>query len=245
MRVIIEGENPYSTIIKLKDNANCNLIHAYNADDAGLWHLKLDGNKKKNTNGNGIVIKGNIPDMQEGRCRRMLIWDCKIEAFPENGIRKYFSAGLWRIMDVRIDYCGQYGIYNEATDADCFNIHMNQNEMGGLYEKGANMHYFYGKLFFNGWRNPDSGGLMIIGGRRISVSGLELQDNYYNGVRLDKAYDVHLSNILCDGNGASARKKNVNIIINDTINKSYGYKITNSKRITVYGQATNYIHPTG
>jgi hypothetical protein len=246
--VRLAGQSIEGTTLKMKNGNNADFIQLINAEYAGIKTLLIDGNRQNNTTGNAITLKGLVAGQPNpgDRCRGALITDIKILNAPQNGVRTYFGAWAWRFDKLRVDGSGDYAFYNEATDSNVIDLECNENDKGGVYETGASMHWHGGKWIYNGWTTPGSGGLVLETASRIIINHVEFQDNYYDGVVIKNSSDIHLNNVLIDGNGAARRTANVNHPgFQDLVTKSYGARIIDSVDIAVYGTATNYIFPAG
>lgn len=99
------------SVLKLKDNANCNIIE--NADDTNyrslfLHNLTLDGNKSMNASGHGLVIN---PHLKVGDWQFMGLFNVSIQNNKQSGIYAptypvgFTGAGL------NIGFNDEYGIY--------------------------------------------------------------------------------------------------------------------------------------
>ncbi len=136
--VRLMGANVYSSVLKLKDGANTDLLTTYEFSEGGianvaLDHLSFNGNKAKNAEGNGLVL-----DFVSSMIDWVFVFDC-----AEDGIYHQKSAADETLRpygemeciarDVKVWDCEGYGFDWGGHDChftDCITI---SNEGGGFY----------------------------------------------------------------------------------------------------------------
>tara|TARA_R110000868_G_scaffold96010_7_gene264133 strand:- start:828 stop:2720 length:1893 start_codon:yes stop_codon:yes gene_type:complete len=115
------GESSITTIIKLKNGTNANLVNCltYTIDDASIECMKFDGNRAGNTSGNVILLYGNRTRMD----------DVTIVNAPQDGvITNHDPSGAARLggiegyfNEISIDTCGGSGWVHYGPNDSHFN----------------------------------------------------------------------------------------------------------------------------
>ena len=115
------GESSTTTIIKLKNGTNANLVNSltYSIDDASIECMKFDGNRSGNTSGNVILLYGN----------RIRMDDLIVVNAPQTGIiTNHDPSGAARLSgiegyfnEITIDTCGESGWIHYGPNDSHFN----------------------------------------------------------------------------------------------------------------------------
>ena len=115
------GESPITTVIKLKNGTNANLLNSltYTVDDASIESMRFDGNRANNTAGHVITLYGN-----RTRLSNIVVVNAPHTGIITNhdpsggerltGIEGYFN-------EITVDTCGQSGWIHLGPNDSQFN----------------------------------------------------------------------------------------------------------------------------
>jgi len=161
----IEGENMFSTCLKLADGANCSIFEfTANYGVVRLRALELYGNRDNNTSGSGIYNIG-----YDGIYEHLVI-----HHFADYGIEQKELGGTNnRFLFVDCHNNGKSGFCFRSADQKFYFIRSYSNDEHGLDLFGATYYILYPYIFGNGKcgvYGDGVGGIQIEGGN-ISVNG--------------------------------------------------------------------------
>ena len=195
--VNIIGDSKYKSILKLKNNANCNILNISTGRGCTISDFTINGNKMNNQSSTyyGISIVMDKEDFD-----LLILNNLVIEAINGTGI--YAGYGwIYRVQNCSISDCTEYGIRIHGSDNQFTNLNVaGCGKYGISVEQGNNL-FANIKSLFNGTKgNNDSGGFYIAGYRN-TFSNIECQENYTNGFVMRYANNCLISGLLCDCNG--------------------------------------------
>ncbi len=215
----------YGTRITLANGTNKNMIE-FNQTQAtrycGIENLMLDGNKANNTTGHGIYLYS--PDWRAFYPLSIDAFhtfrDIRIENTAEDGINsnsiggvtfpynsgsqyEYFNVRSCHFANIVIRNPGKLGFnLTKVTDSTFFDIVCyGCGSEGFKFAYGANSHVYYMKTFYNNKNNLNAYGVNFTNSQRCVLVGLEPQEEYFNGVKIESCTDFNLSNCIFDANG--------------------------------------------
>lgn len=214
--VSIIGQGIDLSIIKVKENSNCNCLNIGWNDNVRIKDITIDFptyligsiNIPTNSAGNGIVIgTTNVADYKSLSTNE--IEKLKINGCPENGI--IINSRVWVIHfnSLELRNCGKAGIYNLSTDNSFSNIFTFNCLYGILSENGSNNKYQNCKLIMSGLGYSKlnsntydlSAGFRGINMQRSNLVNVECQDNSGHGFIFLNCSDNQFIGCLADGNG--------------------------------------------
>lgn len=241
-RVWMEGSGHHSTILKLKDNTNGDMITSYlatgseaNAQFFAIRNMKLDGNKANQTSGKGIYIQQSSSqtagdDANDARwlLEHLYIYDFKQHGFEQNGSR---SEG--RLINVHTFICDGYGFLLGGSDSFLISCNAGSSGLAGFYISGSSLRLVNCKSWFSGRITAASGHgfhLNTASPGGVSITNSEAQDNKAAGFRMESSsHRITLTGCIADSNGTSASTP----VSGDG---SYaGYEISASRNCTIAG----------
>ena len=122
------GQDPVSSIIKLKNSSNSNLITNSGLGSVTIKNLYLDGNSANNTSGNCVAFTGHF----------FTITDVQAWNAPESGFYIY-GSGVGSLTDGRLStltrcsakHNNQHGYYIEEGDVQLTNCYCTANSQAG------------------------------------------------------------------------------------------------------------------
>lgn len=237
--VIINGSGENVTILKLNNNRNKDFITFDQSSYAGITNLTVDANRLNNITGSGVSVKnsGNssLDTPRNLNIQQILITNCAEHGFKVDGT----TAPVWisQFRFIKIDNCNGYGVYNKGTDNSFYAIDIFNCLGGAMYNSGGNNKIIGGKWYCNGnWNSSANAGTSLYTkGRRNLYVGLDIQDNYGDGITLDGAQFEQFHNVIVDACGITG-------IINFS---KTGLVIKNTSfNITFNGMITDYLYNT-
>jgi hypothetical protein len=229
--VLLLAESKNNTVLILKNRSKGSLLTFVNARNAGIQNFTLDANMKgSNAEASCIVIKQDPGGNSSG----LLISNNLLINAGVDGLQAYSPAYMFRVQNNDIVSAERYGIYNTSTDNEFFSNNINHGNRGGFYNSGSSTRITGGKIIGSGMYDSTSGGVIIWQARRVMIQGVEVQDNYFNGVVMYQSTLISAVNMLADGNAVAYRRDKKSA-------KGYGFKLTETTDSYLQGIATNYI----
>lgn len=221
-RVSIEGEGN-STILKLKDRTNGNLI--YFNDNTVLQfriaNLFIDGNKANNTAGSGIylnktayvrpdyvTVTTNAGDLNS-QIQNVCINNCAEHGIFMDSVGStgtaFINIRAVHITELQVTNCGKSGLkLYKASDCKFTNCICSGNALSGFdLDSASNNFYVDTKTYYNAANAPlgVGGGFSIVNCGRSAFIGCEAQEEYRHGFYVDNSNMLMFSSCSADSNG--------------------------------------------
>lgn len=214
-RIILKGCGTGATILKQKGNTTGDFITVSNNNNfSAIYDLTIDGNLENNLNGgNGVIIKSaptwsthdinlvinklikKADTYSHFNMDNVIVRNNRMNGIKIEQIR--YAININNVHSVKNE---EFGIYNLSTDNMFSNLYLEKNGCGGLYEEGKNNKWSIIKAIWNGEKNRTYGGVFIKGNNNTFI-GVESQDNYTHGFRLNVGGGNTLIGCLADANG--------------------------------------------
>lgn len=224
-RISIKG-SAKSTILKLEDNADCDLITLdnYLVHSTAIESLILYGNKDSNKKGRGIYLDNTGAGYNFVYCDpQHKILNVFINKFPGDGLVLTGDNREAQLVNVYVYWCEGDGFHIGGGDHKLLSCVAGQNGRAGFAIELTNQ-LVNCKAFGNGINATfrHRGGFYIGTGRNNVLTNCYAQDNYQHGFVLSGS--TCISNILvgCSGeaNGYSRQSNSAGIYINGAVNCS-------------------------
>jgi hypothetical protein len=214
----------FGTQLSLANNSNTNMIEFDQTKPTrwcGIENIMLDCNRFNNTTGHGIYLF--YPDLSSFYPYSV---DCyhtfrnlRIEHAAQDGIH-IDGAGSLTFTNSGTTYTDYFNVrschfanilsrdhngagYNmiKISDSTFFDIIAYSCGKQGFTTNGANLHVYYLKTYYNNKTNIGQAGMDFNGSKRLTLLGLEPQEEYWNGAKIENCQDVNIIGGIFDANG--------------------------------------------
>jgi hypothetical protein len=199
-RVVIRGEGPSASTLKMKNSTNANSITGLDAatlwagDTAGgliewgLHHLTIDGNKANNTSGHGVRVYGRSGDVENVyiiNTAQVGFWS----KWGLSGVTQNHRGGEAWVRDCYISNLGEEGIIQEGpNDSHYDNVFVvdasqkNDNAYDAIWIKGAAANARFNRVHVWRWDPASFGTKVARTAVRIDSAGCAFTQCHFEGM---------------------------------------------------------------
>jgi hypothetical protein len=186
----LASENRMVTI-RLDNYTHADAIDLNNTHDVQIENIKIDGNRRNNASGNGIVIEGTFRGSND-LIENVLIEDC-------NG------TGIWvqssqlnnAFRNVQVLHSGAYNVEVDSADNQLTSVESGGAGLSGFNVRGVD-NYFLNCI---SWGCGDG---FSVGGARNMFVGCDADRNYRGGFVVANANQTMLTSCIGRNNGWSS-----------------------------------------
>lgn len=140
--------------------------------------------------------------------------------------------------------CGGHGIFNKTTDIFFDTIQAEQSGLSGVYENGKNNRWSNVKAIWNGHIDTvNSAGFKLDSASRSTISNIECQDNYCDGMQILNSSGFTAFNIVLDANGRIYGQADPTDGSMAGNTNNCGLRVTSSSNFKLKGIASCYKYP--
>ena len=194
--ISLKGQGMFITHLKLKDEANCQMIRktqdsAYNV----VSDMYLNGNKENQTGSYDVIHFSDNNTVNDNYIHLVNLFIYKASG---NGIYIDWYSKESRILNCMCRMSGLYGMYLKTTDSIVSNCTFSTNDRGGIRIEGSNNRIIGVKSFGN-----TECGFHFVNGRFNYITSCEVQENGEHGVLIDETSHSNIFSSLGIGSDST------------------------------------------